>query len=535
MSNQDGWGKAPASAAGADGWGKPPAVSAVTSPTRGNNGAANGGWGSAPPSGSWNSSSNGAESWGKTPAPSAAPAPSAVPAPSEEDKKADPVEQVIEKVDNLTTEDDDVEITVKPKGPGLVADTEDVVEVKLSDLANDQQAELYSGIKTFEDLGLHPELLKGIYGMGFQRPSKIQEKALPLLVSNPPKNMIGQSQSGTGKTAAFVLTMLSRINYSLQAPQALCLAPARELARQIMDVIKEMGKYTPVETQFAIKESVPRGEKIKAHVVVGTPGTVMDLIKKNQLPVNNMRIFVLDEADNMLDQQGLGDQSLRVKSKMPADCQIVLFSATFSQTIRTFAHRVVPNANLISLKQEELSVDGIKQFYMDCKNEDHKVDVLIAIYGLLTVGQSIVFVRRRDVAAALAQRMTDAGHEVLVLTGAQDVTNRDQAMDDFRDGRKKVLITTNVLARGIDIAQVHLVVNFDMPLDGNFRPDPETYLHRIGRTGRFGRTGVSINFVHDQKSYEEMKAIEKHFGRVITRVPTEDYVEIEKILKKSVK
>ena len=224
------------------------------------------------------------------------------------------MEDVTNKVDNLTTEDDEVEINLsKPKGPGLVPDTDDVVEVKLSDLANDQQAELYSGISTFEDLGLHPELLKGIYGMGFQRPSKIQEKALPLLVSNPPKNMIGQSQSGTGKTAAFVLTMLSRINYSLEAPQALCLAPARELARQIMDVIKEMGKYTPVTTQFAIKESVPRGEKIKAHVVIGTPGTVMDLIRKGQLPVNNMRIFVLDEADNMLDQQGLGDQSLRVK------------------------------------------------------------------------------------------------------------------------------------------------------------------------------------------------------------------------------
>ncbi|KAJ3033046.1 RNA helicase required for poly(A+) mRNA export [Rhizophlyctis rosea] len=529
-----GWGKPSASATGADGWGKPP-VPSLVSPTRTNNPAVANGWGNSPApasGGSWNGGSS-SDQWGGSTAPTAK--------QGNEKSSSDGVDEVTKKVDDLTTAEDDDEIEApqpapKPKGPGLIPDTEDVVEVKLADLAADSsQTHLYSGISTFEDLGLHPDLLKGIYGMGFQRPSKIQEKALPLLVSNPPKNMIGQSQSGTGKTAAFVLTMLSRINFNLDAPQALCLAPARELARQIMDVVKEMGKYTPVTTQFAIKESLGRGEKVKGHVVVGTPGTVMELIRRNQLPVNNVRIFVLDEADNMLDQMGLGDQSIRVKNKMPPDCQIVLFSATFSAPLRTFAHKFAPNANMISLRQEELSVEGIKQFYMDCKNEEHKVEVLIAIYGLLTVGQSIVFVRRRDVADALAHRMQAKGHECLVLTGKYDVTDRDKAMDDFRDGRKKVLITTNVLARGIDIAQVHLVINFDMPLDGNGRPDPETYLHRIGRTGRFGRTGVSINFVHDQKSYEEMKAIEKHFGREITRVGTDSYAEIEKVLKKSVK
>lgn len=248
--------------------------------------------------------------------------------------------------------------------------------------------------------------------MGFQRPSKIQEKALPLLVANPPKNMIGQSQSGTGKTAAFVLTMLSRINFSLNAPQAVCLAPARELARQIMDVVKEMGKYTPVTTAFAIKDSVPRGQKVNAHVIIGTPGTVTELIKRRSLDVTNVRIFVMDEADNMLDQQGLGDQSIRVKkyvsvirsrcprnvihhvfSQMPRNCQIVLFSATFPHAVRQFAAKFAPNANMISLRQEELSVEGIKQFYMDCRNEEHKVEVLCALYGLLTIGQSIIFCR----------------------------------------------------------------------------------------------------------------------------------------------
>ncbi|RKO88074.1 P-loop containing nucleoside triphosphate hydrolase protein, partial [Blyttiomyces helicus] len=270
-------------------------------------------------------------------------------------------------------------------------DSAQEVEVKLADLADLQATTLYSAVSTFEELGLHPNLLKGLYGMGFARPSKIQEKALPLLVANPPKNMIGQSQSGTGKTAAFSLTMLSRINFDLAEPQAICLAPARELARQIMDVVREMGKYTPVTTAYAIPQSVPRGEKVTAHIVIGTPGTVLELIKKRQLNTTHVRIFVLDEADSMLDIQGLGDQSIRAKNLMPPSCQIVLFSATFTAQLREFAAKFAPQANMISLKQEELSVDGIKQFYMDCKNAAHKAEVLCAIYGLLTIGQSIIF------------------------------------------------------------------------------------------------------------------------------------------------
>lgn len=276
--------------------------------------------------------------------------------------------------------------------------------------------------------------------MGFQQPSRIQERALPLLLANPPRNLIGQSQSGTGKTAAFTLTMLSRINFAIPETQAICLAPARELARQIMDVVKEMGKFTPVTTTYALKDSIPRGQKVNAHIVVGTPGTVMDLIRRRQLDTTHVRVFILDEADNMIDQQGLGDHSLRVKQcvslwhlpfhallhhfpphprlhsrfhsliyytianshtytinhrAMSPTCQIVLFSATFAPSLREFAMRFAPDANMITLKTEELSVDAIKQFYMDCSSEDHKIEVLQAIYGLLTIGQSIIFVKVR--------------------------------------------------------------------------------------------------------------------------------------------
>ncbi|KAL3897905.1 MAG: hypothetical protein SGCHY_003101 [Lobulomycetales sp.] len=415
-------------------------------------------------------------------------------------------------------------------------------------LAEGGSAALYTGVSTFEALGLRDELLKGIYSMGYTKPSKIQEKALPLLLSDPPKNMIGQSQAGTGKTAAFALTMLSRVKPEERVTQAICLAPARELAVQIMENLKDMGKYTNVTTQLAVRDAVKRGEKVSAQIVVGTPGTVADLIRKRSIDPSRVCIFVLDEADNMLDLQGLGDQSIRIKNAMPKDgsCQLVLFSATFTPELREFATRFAPGANEISLKREELSVDGIKQFYMDCKDEGHKVEVLTAIYGLLTIGQSIIFVRTRRTADEISRRMNEQGHSVGLLHGKLEVyarlshacaqaADRDTVMKDFRDGKFKVLVTTNVLSRGIDILQVTLVINFDMPLDVDMKPDPETYLHRIGRTGRFGRTGVSINFVHNDSSFREMKAIETHFGREIVRVPTDDTMEIESILKKAVK
>jgi ATP-dependent RNA helicase DDX19/DBP5 len=201
-------------------------------------------------------------------------------------------------------------IELKSLRAGL-EEVEEEKEVQVTLAVGDQA--LYQSASTFEDLKLRDDILKGIYGMGFQRPSKIQATALPLLLADPPGNLIGQSQSGTGKTAAFVLAMLSRIDMSKDQVQALCLAPSRELARQIMDNVREMGKYTKVTTSFAIPDSVGPREIINAHIVVGTPGTVQNFIKKRQIDCQGIKIFVLDEADNMLDQQGLGESSIRIK------------------------------------------------------------------------------------------------------------------------------------------------------------------------------------------------------------------------------
>lgn len=433
-------------------------------------------------------------------------------------------------VEEIASKDDD-----EPPAPdsNLIQSLYEV-KVKLADLQADPNSPLYS-VKSFEELGLDDKLLKGLYAMKFNKPSKIQEKALPLLLKNPPENMIGQSQSGTGKTAAFSLTMLSRVDENGQYPQALCLAPARELARQTLEVIETMSKFTNITTQLLVPDAYGPGN-ITAQVLVGTPGTVKDLVNKRRLDLKKLKVFVLDEADNVLDMQGLGDQSLRVKKAVPASTQIVLFSATFPTNVREFAEAFAPRANSMELRPEELNVDGIKQLYMDCNSLEHKYEVLLDLYGLMTIGSSIIFVARTATADELARRMTAEGHKVSVLHGKLDTATRDRLIDDFREGRSKVLITTNVLARGIDIASVTMVINYDLPVDANQKPDPETYLHRIGRTGRFGRTGVSISFVHDLKSFQVLQSIMDHFGNVkLTQVKTDDLDEVERVVKKAIK
>ncbi|OJJ42852.1 hypothetical protein ASPZODRAFT_104578 [Penicilliopsis zonata CBS 506.65] len=418
------------------------------------------------------------------------------------------------------------------------------VEVKLSDLQADPNNPLFS-IKTFEELGLHADILQGLANMNFRKPSKIQERALPLLLSNPPKNLVGQSQSGTGKTAAFTLNVLSRLDLSSEqmqkTPQALILAPTRELARQIVGVIQVMGQFL---SGLIIGTAVPadtgsRPVRMECSVVVGTPGTVMDMIKKRVMVANRLKVLVLDEADNMLDQQGLGDQCIRVKSLLPKDIQVVLFSATFPAHVHRYASKFAPNANEITLKHEELTVDGIKQLYLDCSNDEDKYKTLVQLYGLLTVGSSIIFVKTRNSASEIEKRMIAEGHTVASLTGGIEGSQRDEVIDRFRSGEAKVLITTNVLARGIDVSTVSMVINYDIPeIHQPGRPrqaDFQTYLHRIGRTGRFGRVGVAIAFVSNQDEWMMLNQIQQYFQTEIQRVDTKDWDEVEDIIKKTIK
>ena len=301
--------------------------------------------------------------------------------------------------------------------------------------------------------------------MHFSRPSKIQESALPLILNDPPVNLIAQSQSGTGKTAAFTLNILKRVDVSTPqmqiTPQALVLAPTRELARQIQGVIQTMGTYIEgLKVGLAVPVDVSqRGQKIEASVVVGTPGTATDMAKRRLLDVRAVKVVVLDEADNML-EASMGEQCQRIKAALPKNLQILLFSATWPEHVVKFAKQFAPNSNEMTLPQTEQSVEGIKQLYMDCASEEEKYEVLVKLYGMLTVGQSVIFVKTRSTAAKVAQRMQAEGHECTNITGELTPSERDVVIDRFRTGEAKVLIATNVLARGIDVQSVSMVVNY---------------------------------------------------------------------------
>ncbi|KAL7449352.1 hypothetical protein ACHAWC_001418 [Mediolabrus comicus] len=388
---------------------------------------------------------------------------------------------------------------------------------RLRVIQSDQSSHL-SSAKTFQDLNLPEHLLKAIFEMGFERPSAIQEEALPRILANPPRNLIGQAQSGSGKTAAFVLGMLYRINIDTPATcQALCVTPTRELAVQIFNnAVSPMAAHmTGLKVRLALSgETIERGAKLDAHMVIGTPGKVVDWLKRRIIDARTIKVFVLDEADNMVAESGHRANSLLIKKVMPKKCQSLLFSATFPDEVISFAEKMIHNPDKILIESDEyLVLDIIKQIWIDCQQYDGgKLQFLEDIYSLLAVGKSIIFVGTKRDADSVHRTLADNGYTCSVLHSSVENEERDRTMEAFRKDESNVLITTNVLARGVDVDGVCLVVNYDVPIDKEGKPDFETYLHRIGRTGRFGRKGTAINLIGDQKSIEVLAAIEAHFA-----------------------
>ncbi|GMF48115.1 unnamed protein product [Phytophthora fragariaefolia] len=452
----------------------------------------------------------------------------AVPAPAapEAEAQAEQKEEAVE-VEEVTQSLEEI----LALGQGL--DDEDY-KAELEVLQNDPNSNLYSAV-TFEELNLCEMLL--VSGESAEVSLRLMLSltvlGLLLLRCSPPENLIGQAQSGSGKTATFALGMLYRVDVNVKAPQAVCVGPTRELVRQIMAVVNAMGKFIGVDTFLAIPgNDLARGETLKAQVIVGTPGKVEGMIKKKQLDTRSVKIFVLDEADVMVAEDGMRERSVAIKRMIKnRACQYLLFSATYADDVRDFAQKMVPDHNIITVKKEKLTLDGIKQFWIDCKTRENKFQVLSDIFAILTIGKCVIFVQQRETAKELTRAMREKGHSVGILHGADMAKEvRDQVIDEFRAGTTNVLITTNVLARGIDVAGVSLVVNFDIPLTRDRRPDPETYLHRIGRTGRFGRKGCAINFVYDNKSKQDLAEIEEYYARPITQAPADDIEELEKLL-----
>lgn len=334
-----------------------------------------------------------------------------------------------------------------------VVDSSKNVEIQ----KNDPNSPIYS-IKTFEELNLSEELRKGLYELGFQKPSKIQETVLPLLLDDPPKNLIAQSQSGTGKTAAFLLASLQRVNTDLEYPQVLILSPTFELSIQTAEIAKRMAKFTSISFRHAHKGEVKPTGKIHEHVIIGTPGKMLDWALRFKLfNLANLSVFVLDEADVMIDTQGLGQTSLKLRQELSKRCQLLLFSATYDDHCRNYAESMVPNPVVIHLKREEENLKNIAQYYVNCKNEEEKYVCLANIFGTLNIGQTFIFCHTKRSAVMLRDKLVKDGHAVGLITGDLTVVERAEIVKRFKNGDERVLITTNLMARGIDVEQVTVV------------------------------------------------------------------------------
>ncbi|CAI5969512.1 unnamed protein product [Closterium sp. NIES-65] len=369
--------------------------------------------------------------------------------------------------------------------------------------------------ESFDIMGLHENLLRGIYAYGFEKPSAIQQRGIVPFAKG--LDVIQQAQSGTGKTATFCSGVLQQLDYKLLECQALVLAPTRELAQQIEKVMRALGDYLQVKVHACVGgTSVREDQRILqagVHVVVGTPGRVYDMLRRSSLRPDHIKCFVLDEADEML-SRGFKDQIYDIFQLLPPKLQVGVFSATMPPEALEITRKFMNKPVKILVKRDELTLEGIKQFYVNVEKEEWKLDTLCDLYETLAITQSVIFINTRRKVDWLTDKMRSRDHTVSATHGDMDQNTRDIIMREFRSGSSRVLITTDLLARGIDVQQVSLVINYDLPTQ------PENYLHRIGRSGRFGRKGVAINFV--TKDDERMlQDIQRFYNTVIEELPND--------------
>ncbi|XGW09200.1 hypothetical protein V3C99_011480 [Haemonchus contortus] len=368
-------------------------------------------------------------------------------------------------------------------------------------------------VASFDEMDLKQNLLRGIYAFGFEKPSAIQQRAIVPCTTG--RDVIAQAQSGTGKTATFSISILQRIDENEPSVQALVMAPTRELAQQIQKVMCALGDYMSIKVHACIGGTSIRDDQRKlesgVHVVVGTPGRVNDMINRSVLQTSRIKMFVLDEADEML-SRGFKDQIYEVFKTLPQEVQVVLLSATMPADVLDVTNRFMRNPIRILVKREELTLEGIHQYYINVQKDEYKFETLCDLYDAVNVTQAVIFCNTRRKVEQLTEQMTKKQFTVSSLHGDMEQQDRDVIMREFRSGSSRVLITTDLLARGIDVQQVSLVINYDLP------SNRENYIHRIGRSGRFGRKGVAINFITDNDA-RQLKDIETFYSTIIEEMP----------------
>jgi len=368
--------------------------------------------------------------------------------------------------------------------------------------------------ETFDEMDLADNLLRGVFSYGFEKPSPIQKRGIVPMKDG--KDILAQAQSGTGKTGTFVIGSLSRLDPQAKHVQILVVVPVRELAQQIETVARAIGTYLDLNV-YCTTGGTPLRDDIKAiekgaQFVVGTPGRVYDLLYRDIIRRSQIRVLILDEADQMLEDRFKDQVMCILNLGFPTNIQIALFSATMPDDVIEVANNLIRNPVRILLPPTQVALDGIQQFFVVIPREDWKLEALCDIYQMLNISQALIYCNKRQRAEWIADKMIQLGFPISFIHGEMDVSERKKRMNNFRSGSVRVLICTDMLARGIDVQQVSLVINYELPTN------KENYIHRIGRAGRYGRKGTTINLVSpDEESM--LKEIETHYAIRIQPLP----------------
>ena len=376
---------------------------------------------------------------------------------------------------------------------------------------NDKNSEFNS----WDELEIKTSLLRGIYSYGFENPSPIQKKAiLPLISKN---DLIAQAQSGTGKTGCFTIGTLENINEEDNNIQAIILSPTRELAIQIKNVVDKIGIYMKnLKTQLLVGgtstyNDIDLLKNQTPQILIACPGRLYDLLKNNHINTKNINLIVIDEADEML-SYGFKEQIYNIFKYLSNDIQVTLFSATMPKELYSLTDQILRSPIKILVKNEMLTLDGIIQYYINLEDDSQKFESLKDLFSVYSVSQCIIYCNSVKRVSELYNYMSKDGYPVCQIHSNMTKNERILSYNNFREGKQRVLISSNVTARGIDIQQVSTVINFDIP------KSPHTYLHRIGRSGRWGRKGTAINFV-TRKDYRLMREIEHFYNTNICELP----------------
>ena len=372
-----------------------------------------------------------------------------------------------------------------------------------------------------EKIDLKENLLRGIYAYGFEQPSAIQKKGIYPMTKYPPRDIIAQAQSGTGKTGLFVTGILQIIDLQLNECQSLILAPTHELAHQIQNVTNAIGKFLNIKTQLLVGGTSVENDKNKLlkdtpHVVVGTPGRVHDMLRRRFLVSKTLKLLVIDEADEML-SSGFKDQMYKIFQYMPNNIQIGLFSATMPLELEELTSKFLRKPIKILVKAEQLTLQGIAQYFINIDDDVQKYETLKDIFSTLSISQAIIYCNSTRRVDDLQEAMENDNFPVKKIHGKMPEEERKTTYKDFKDGGARVLITSDLFARGIDVQQVSIVINFDIP------KSEHTYLHRIGRSGRWGRKGIAINF-QTKHDTSRLKKFEEYYSTQISELPS-NYIE----------